>query len=98
MKDRSAFGFAGLWDRWRDRATGETLQTFTIITTEPNEVCAPIHNRMPAVLEHAHYAAWLGEVTAERDELLALLMPYPGDRMEAYPVNPAVGNVKNNDQ
>jgi putative SOS response-associated peptidase YedK len=42
MKDRSLFGFAGLWERWKDKASGEVIRSFTIITTTPNEVCAPI--------------------------------------------------------
>ena len=97
MKDRSIFGFAGLWERWTDRASGETIQSCTIITTEPNEVCAPIHNRMPVILDRADYAKWLGEVDADRDALLAILRPYPAGAMNAYPVSPAVGNVKNNE-
>jgi len=55
MRDRSVFGFAGLWERWKDKATGETVQSCTIITTEPNEVRAPIHNRMPVILDPANY-------------------------------------------
>ena len=52
MKDRSAFGLAALWDRWRrDKESGEELLSFTIITTTPNDVCAPIHNRMPVILD-----------------------------------------------
>jgi putative SOS response-associated peptidase YedK len=47
MKDRNLFGFAGLWERWKDKASGEALRTFTIITTAPNELCAPLHDRMP---------------------------------------------------
>jgi putative SOS response-associated peptidase YedK len=98
MKDRSIFGFAGLWDRWTDKASGETIQSCTIITTEPNTVCAPIHNRMPVILERRDYAAWLGETETDRDALLAMLKPYPADQMEAYACNPAVGSVKNNDR
>jgi putative SOS response-associated peptidase YedK len=53
MKDRSLFGFAGLWERWTDKASGEVVRSFTIITTTPNEVCAPIHNRMPVIDAYA---------------------------------------------
>ena len=97
MKDRSIFGFAGLWDRWRDKASGQIVQSCTIITTDANAVSAPIHDRMPAILDADSNRAWLGEEAAGVEELLALLRPYPADRMEAYPVSPAVGNVKNND-
>jgi len=51
------------------------------ITTEPNELCAPIHNRMPAILAPESFGHWLGEVPAANDELLALLRPYPADDM-----------------
>lgn len=97
MKDQSSFGFAGLWERWKDKASGETVQSCTIITTEPNELCAPIHNRMPVILDPKNYGAWLGEITASRDDLLALLRPYPADKMEAYKIGPRIGNVKNDD-
>jgi putative SOS response-associated peptidase YedK len=97
MKDRSLFGFAGLWDRWKDRASGEVIRSFTIITTTPNEVCAPIHDRMPVILDPKDYGRWLGEESAEPVHLLAMLKPYPAEAMTAYPVSPRVGNVKNDD-
>jgi putative SOS response-associated peptidase YedK len=95
MKDRNLFGFAGLWERWTDRASGETLQSCTIITTTPNEVCAPIHDRMPVILEPKNYAYWLGETPAEPCQPMAMLKPYPAEAMEAYAVSARVGNVKN---
>jgi len=52
---------AGLWDRWKDRASGETIRSFTIVTTTPNDLCAPIHNRMPVILDQGDHARWLGE-------------------------------------
>ena len=61
MKDRSLFGFAGLWERWKDKVSGEIVRSFTIITTEPNEVCAPIHDRMPVIVDQANYGKWLRE-------------------------------------
>ncbi len=51
MADGMPMAFAGLWERWRDPANGETLRTFTIITTAPNALCAPIHNRMPVIVD-----------------------------------------------
>ena len=97
MKDRSVFGFAGLWERWKERASGETIQSCAIITTTPNEVCAPIHDRMPVILEPASYSKWLGEEPADPPHLMAMLKPYPAEAMEAYPVSTRVGNVKNTD-
>ncbi|HKF72523.1 MAG TPA: SOS response-associated peptidase [Stellaceae bacterium] len=95
MKDRSVFGFAGLWERWKNRASGETVQSCAIVTTTPNEVSAPIHDRMPAILAPENYARWLGEEPTEPCQLFAMLKPYPAEAMEAYPVSTRVGNVKN---
>jgi putative SOS response-associated peptidase YedK len=73
------------------------VRSFTIVTTAPNELCAPIHNRMPVTLAPDTWPAWLGEEAAEPAQLKAMLAPYPADRMMCWPVSPRVGNVKNND-
>jgi putative SOS response-associated peptidase YedK len=89
---------AGLWERWKDRASGDTVQTFTIITTVPNELCTAIHDRMPVILSLEKWAAWLGESGADSDELRwMILRPYPAELMQSYPANVRVGNVRNND-
>ncbi len=59
LKDDSLFAFAGLWERWKDKATGQTLETYTVITTDPNELMQPIHNRMPVILHRRDYQRWL---------------------------------------
>jgi putative SOS response-associated peptidase YedK len=89
--------FAGLWERWKDRVAGDTIYSFTIITGAPNELVAPIHNRMPVILAPKAWRQWLGEDKATADDLLALLRPYSADLMRAYPVGQRVGSVKNND-
>jgi putative SOS response-associated peptidase YedK len=97
LRDRSLFGFAGLWERWTDKASGEVVRSFTIITTTPNEVCAPIHDRMPVIVDPANYGKWLGEEPADPMRLLMMLKPFPAEQMECYPVGAAVGNVKNDE-
>ena len=97
MKDRSLFGFAGLWERWKDKASGEVVRSCTIITTTPNEVCAPIHDRMPVILDPTNYGKWIGEEECDPMRLLMMLKPYPAEAMMAYPVDPKVGNVKHDD-
>ena len=89
-------GMAGLWESWRSPA-GERIRSFTIITTPPNELCAELHNRMPAALNPHAWPMWLGEQPADAPRLKALLAPYPSDNMISWPVSPRVGNVKNND-
>ncbi|MCC7206978.1 MAG: SOS response-associated peptidase [Anaerolineae bacterium] len=81
LKSGEPFAFAGLWEQWRD-PSGTPLRTFTIITTEPNDLVAPIHNRMPAVLRPDAEAPWLGE-NGLGDEWRDLLTPFPADLMIA---------------
>jgi putative SOS response-associated peptidase YedK len=88
----------GLWERWSYRGTGLTVQTFTIITTVPNELCGAIHDRMPVILPREKWPTWLGECEADPDELRwMVLRSYPTGLMRAYPVDVRVGNVRNND-
>jgi putative SOS response-associated peptidase YedK len=96
LADRGIMALAGLWENWKSSA-GEWVRSFTIVTTEPNELCAQLHNRMPVVLAPEAWPAWLGEEPADVPELKSLLVPYPSDGMVCWPVSPRVGNVKNND-
>jgi putative SOS response-associated peptidase YedK len=86
LRDRAggppADGMAGLWEAWRSPA-GERIRSFTIITTKPNELCAELHNRMPAVLKPETWPLWLGEQPAGLPQLKAMLAPYPSDGMIA---------------
>jgi putative SOS response-associated peptidase YedK len=84
------FGFAGLWDRWRGPG-GRVLESFTILTTSPNELVAPIHDRMPVVLGAGSRASWLAP-EGRASELETLLAPYPAEGMEAVPVSDYVNN------
>ena len=56
------FGFAGLWENWKDPSSGEWIRTFCIVTGTPNEVVMPIHDRMPVVIPPEDYGRWLGEM------------------------------------
>lgn len=94
--DRYLMALAGLWDLWRS-PEGETLRSFTIITTAANALLAPLHERMPVILDPADWPLWLGEREAGPDELKALLRPCPPEILTLWPVSPRVGNVRNND-
>jgi len=76
------FAFAGLYDEWKD-AEGVPLSTFTIITTTPNAVVAPVHDRMPVILPSKHEEIWLHTDASKASILLPLLKSYPDDDMEA---------------
>ena len=67
------------------------------LTTQPNELCVPIQDRMPVILDPSNYARRLGEEEASQEELLALLRPAPAESMATFAVGAAVGRVKNND-
>jgi putative SOS response-associated peptidase YedK len=97
LADGSPMAFAGLWERWRDPADGGIVQSFAIVTGPPNELCAPIHNRMPVILPREAWRPWLGEEDAGADALLVLLRSFPAALMRAYQVAARVGNVRNND-
>lgn len=96
-KDNSLLTFAGLYDAWQ-APSGETRQTYTIITTAANELMAPIHDRMPAILTDEGVQRWLsGDVLspAVRNEIL---VPYASDRMETYLVSQRVNSSAVDDE
>jgi putative SOS response-associated peptidase YedK len=95
LKNEELFSFAGLWDEWIDRTSGEVLHTYAIITTEANEMVKPIHDRMPVILSKEGEELWLDEHESQ-DDLLSLLKPYTADEMKAYAVSPLVNSPVNN--
>ena len=93
LKSGEPFTFAGLWDSWK-QPDGNLLCTYTIITTEPNDVLRPIRNRMPVILNNDDALKWLALDDAIA-HALALLKPYPSSEMEGYDVSPLVNNPRN---
>ncbi len=94
--DDGPLAFAGLWERWRQ--AGETVESFTIITTDANAALLPIHERMPVVLDPPDFAAWLDAEDTPRDHALALLRPYAGDALAAYKISTHVNSPRNDDK
>ena len=93
LRDEGPMAFAGLWDAWKD-PTGAWLQSFSIITTDANELTSEVHSRMPVILHPKDYSRWL-ERDSERPPV-DLLRPFDSEAMTAQACNPLVGNVKNN--
>ena len=92
MREGRPCAFGGLREEWRD---GERLvESFCIVTTRPNELCASVHDRMPLILRDEDFAVWL-DATATRRVVDALLRPYAAAEIECYPVSTAVNNVRN---
>ena len=84
------FGLAGLWENWADKETGESLQTTTLITTDANDFMAPLHHRMPVILEANAAGEWLAGSTELLDDVSAITPP-----LQAWPVDRRVNNARN---
>lgn len=94
LQNNQPFAFAGLWDLWKS-SDGRQVQSCTIITTEPNELMASIHNRMPAILRPGAYEDWLNPQLRDEHVLTHWLKPYPTELMKARPVSKLVNNPRN---
>ena len=91
LKKSGVFAFAGLWDEWH-ASDGSTVRSCTIITTTPNQLTAPIHDRMPVILHPTDYAQWLEASPQTPESLQPLIKPFPAELMEAYPVSTLVNS------
>ncbi|MBM3516322.1 MAG: SOS response-associated peptidase [Alphaproteobacteria bacterium] len=96
LKGFALFAFAGLWERWRQPGGGDTVRSFSILTTASSPGLAWLHDRMPVILDPADHAAWL-DPAAPASAVAALLRPYPEDRFEWYEVGPRVNKHDNDD-
>jgi putative SOS response-associated peptidase YedK len=93
FKTKEPFGLAGLWDVWR-KPDGRRVESFTIITTEPNELVRPVHNRMPVILRREDEEQWLDASRTSFAKARSLLKPLPADLMDAHDVSPIVNSAK----
>ena len=96
LADYGLFGFAGLWTARADEASGEILESCTIITTRPNELVASVHDRMPVIVPAEAEAPWLDR-SISKEHALSLLEPYPAKLMQALPASPRVNSIRNDD-
>ena len=88
------FAIAGLWDRWRDDASGMVIESCAVITTTPNRLLAPIHDRMPVMLDCDGAREWI-RADAVPGALDVLMQPFPADAMQAEPVSNYVNRPAN---
>ena len=91
--DGDLFAFAGVWATLRRKGSDELLHSCALVTTSPNELMRPIHDRMPVVLDPALEAAWL-DPEADPEELMSFLVPPPGDLLVAREVPDLVNDVR----
>jgi putative SOS response-associated peptidase YedK len=94
LKDGSPMVFAGIWDTW-ESPDGVVVESCAILTTASNRLLAGLHDRMPVILSHDEYAAWLDRLVTNPARLVHLFQPYPADLMEMWEVSPLVNNVEN---
>jgi putative SOS response-associated peptidase YedK len=90
------FSFAGLWETWND-PSGRVLETCSILTTTPNAVTAPVHDRMPAILDPQCYDLWLDPGTTDATVISELLKPFDARLMRCFPVSSRVNRPANDD-
>ena len=98
-RDGEPIAFAGLWSIWHDRRLGEDaprIRSCTIITTEPNDLMRPIHDRMPVILAESDWDTWLDDENHDVEALRGLLVPAPSDDLESWPITTRVNKPVNN--
>jgi putative SOS response-associated peptidase YedK len=93
LKTKQPFVLAGLWDV-RRKPDGKKVESFTIITTEPNELIEPIHNRMPVILRPEDEEQWLDVARIAFAKARSVLKPYPAELMHAHDVSTIVNSAK----
>jgi putative SOS response-associated peptidase YedK len=93
LKSDKPFAFAGLAEHWH--RGDQTIDSAAIITTDPNELMAEIHDRMPAILPPDDYDIWLDPKFEGKEQLLSFLRPYSADAMTAYPISTLVNSPRN---
>ncbi|MEK8217190.1 SOS response-associated peptidase [Paenibacillus sp. FSL L8-0463] len=96
LKTRGIFSMAGIYESWNTPEGKKS--SCAILTTEPNRIVAPIHNRMPVILHEDDEAAWLDRSNQDDELLRSFLKPYRADLMESYPVSKLVGDIKYNSE
>lgn len=90
MEDGSPFALAGIWETWKD-ANGVSIRNFAIVTCEPNEMMAEIHDRMPVILHREDYDRWLSPEPDPGD----LMKPFPAELMTMWKIGRGVGSPRN---
>ena len=93
-KSDEPFFFAGLWEKSKPQGD-EVIESFTIVTTTPNELVAQLHDRMPVILDRAGIDTWL-DPKASTKNLMAILKPYPAELMKFHAVSPAMNTARYN--
>ena len=95
LRDGSPLSFAGIWESW-DSPAGETIESFSILTTEANSLTKQIHDRMPVILHRAEHQLWLDRSVNDPLDLQRLYQPYPSELLQEWTVTSLVNSPRNN--
>ena len=96
LNDAEVFALGGLWDAWRAKESGAWLITCAILTTEPNELLAPIHDRMPVIVRQPDYGKWIAPGTNDR-EVRRMIESLPAELMRAWEIGLLVNDPRTDD-
>ena len=94
MADASPMCFAGLWEQWKRPGEEGFLESFVIITTKANDLIAPLHERMPVILQPNDFGLWLSHNMHDPEQLRGMYQPFPSELLETYKVSDLVNNVR----
>lgn len=93
LKTGDVFAFAGLWDEWHDKEGGLIISS-TIITTGPNSLLKPVHDRMPVILRPKHFDQWISQNLIPDKDVAQMLRPLSADDMRMHTVSTKVNSVR----
>ena len=96
LSDGEIFALGGLWEAWRSKEGGAWVITCAILTTEPNDLLAPIHDRMPVIIAPEAYGTWMDPST-RMEEVSAMVTPYPSNQMRTWEISLLVNDPKTDD-
>jgi len=97
VNEGELFAFAGIWDRWKG-PSGDMIETCSILTTTPNAVTSPVHDRMPVILDPDSYDLWLDPGMTNVAAASDLLKPFDARLMRCFPVSNRINRVANDDE
>jgi len=96
MADNEVMAFAGIWEHWKVPGGDEVVESFSILTTTSNELIAPLHDRMPVILQRQDYGLWLDTNLSNPGELQRLYRPIASEQLEMYRVTDKMNSPRFN--
>jgi putative SOS response-associated peptidase YedK len=92
LKNKKYFSFAGIYSEWKNPKNNKVIKSYAIITTFPNTLMQPIHNRMPVILKEEDEDEWLNPDLIEVEKIKEFLKPYSTNNLETYTISTRINN------